>query len=61
MQDFISMFFRDRLNQLSLCLDKGLELCVFGSQERGGFVAFGACAGDFAVQGLTTHIERGTT
>jgi hypothetical protein len=53
----VQVFFRDRLEQLSLRLEQSLERGIFGGQHRGGFVATGSGALHFLVQG-TTHERK---
>jgi hypothetical protein len=57
MQDFISMFFRNCLEQLSLRLEQSIQRSIFGLQHRGGFVAADSSALHFLVQG-TAHERK---
>ena len=49
------MFFRDRLEKLSLGPEQGIQRSLFGSRDSAGILGAATCASDFTVKGPTGH------
>jgi hypothetical protein len=61
MQDFISMFFRDRLEKLSLSLEQGIQRGLFGSRDSAGILGAATCAVDLFIERTTGHGDEAST